>query len=133
MPKYYCEYCKSYLTHDKPSVRKSHLAGRNHIRLYCEYYERIAKQLGLWAAEENNYEVTLDYLTSNAPLPRNYAQKRQREKEQSTVRRSNTTDAEICLPPPPTLADLPPPPSVLNHTEAHTELVSVHQARQSTY
>ena len=27
MPKYYCDYCKSYLTHDTMSVRKSHLQG----------------------------------------------------------------------------------------------------------
>uniref|UniRef100_A0A0K0EER8 Matrin-type domain-containing protein n=1 Tax=Strongyloides stercoralis TaxID=6248 RepID=A0A0K0EER8_STRER len=24
MPKYYCDYCDAYLTHDSPSVRKTH-------------------------------------------------------------------------------------------------------------
>ena len=37
MPKYYCDYCDTYLTHDSPSVRKTHNGGRKHkeaVRLY---------------------------------------------------------------------------------------------------
>ena len=30
MPKYYCDYCDTYLTHDSPSVRKTHNGGRKH-------------------------------------------------------------------------------------------------------
>ncbi|CCD26750.1 Yhc1p NDAI_0I01810 [Naumovozyma dairenensis CBS 421] len=38
MARYYCEYCHSYLTHDTLSVRKSHLVGKNHIRITADYY-----------------------------------------------------------------------------------------------
>lgn len=38
MARYYCEYCHSYLTHDTLSVRKSHLIGKNHLRITADYY-----------------------------------------------------------------------------------------------
>ncbi|CAL9732895.1 U1 small nuclear ribonucleoprotein C [Monosporozyma unispora] len=38
MARYYCEYCHSYLTHDTLSVRKSHLIGKNHLRIISDYY-----------------------------------------------------------------------------------------------
>lgn len=38
MVRYYCEYCHSYLTHDTLSVRKSHLIGKNHLRVTSDYY-----------------------------------------------------------------------------------------------
>lgn len=37
MPKYFCDYCDTHLTHDSPSVRKTHNGGRKHkdnVRLY---------------------------------------------------------------------------------------------------
>ncbi|CCK70982.1 Yhc1p KNAG_0F03200 [Huiozyma naganishii CBS 8797] len=43
MARYYCEYCHSYLTHDTLSVRKSHLVGKNHLRVVADYYRN--KQL----------------------------------------------------------------------------------------
>ncbi|EGG25058.1 C2H2-type zinc finger-containing protein [Cavenderia fasciculata] len=42
MPKYYCEYCDKYLTHDSPSVRRSHIIGKVHqqaVRLYYQQFE----------------------------------------------------------------------------------------------
>ncbi|EKX33797.1 hypothetical protein GUITHDRAFT_81129 [Guillardia theta CCMP2712] len=30
MPRYYCDYCDVFLTHDSPSVRKQHNSGRKH-------------------------------------------------------------------------------------------------------
>ncbi|CCF55914.1 hypothetical protein KAFR_0A04790 [Kazachstania africana CBS 2517] len=38
MARYYCEYCHSYLTHDTLSVRKSHLIGKNHLKITADYY-----------------------------------------------------------------------------------------------
>lgn len=38
MARYYCDYCHSYLTHDTLSVRKSHLIGKNHLRITADYY-----------------------------------------------------------------------------------------------
>lgn len=67
MPKYYCDYCKSYLTHDTLSVRKSHLMGKNHIKYYCDYYEFKAKETGEWKPLELAYEVTFDKLNRGIP------------------------------------------------------------------
>ncbi|OBA23856.1 zf-U1-domain-containing protein [Metschnikowia bicuspidata var. bicuspidata NRRL YB-4993] len=131
MPKYYCDYCKSYLTHDKMSVRKSHLSGRNHIKFYCSYYEEKAKQLGIWDSSESKYQIDLEYLTSQEPSPDNFAREVVREREKSTVRRTDDMAEEVCLPPPPNLSKLaPPPPSVLRLTAEHSHLISVNMARQ---
>lgn len=43
MARYYCEYCHSYLTHDTLSVRKSHLVGKNHLRITADYYRNKAR------------------------------------------------------------------------------------------
>ncbi|KAM9931298.1 hypothetical protein OXX80_009047 [Metschnikowia pulcherrima] len=133
MPKYYCDYCKSYLTHDKMSVRKSHLSGRNHIKLYCSYYEEKAKQLGIWDANESKYNIDLAYLTSQEPSPEKFAREVVREREKSTVKRATDAAEEVCLPPPPTLSKLPPPPpSALRLTDEYTHSISVNVARQET-
>ena len=39
MPKYYCDYCDTYLTHDSPSVRKTHCSGKRHIENVKIYYK----------------------------------------------------------------------------------------------
>ncbi|XP_014679234.1 PREDICTED: U1 small nuclear ribonucleoprotein C-like [Priapulus caudatus] len=39
MPKYYCDYCDTYLTHDSPSVRKTHCSGRKHKDNVRDYYQ----------------------------------------------------------------------------------------------
>ncbi|CAR28144.1 hypothetical protein ZYGR_0N06350 [Zygosaccharomyces rouxii] len=44
MARYYCEYCHSYLTHDTLSVRKSHLIGKNHLRITADYYRNKGKK-----------------------------------------------------------------------------------------
>ncbi|KNE68739.1 hypothetical protein AMAG_13380 [Allomyces macrogynus ATCC 38327] len=41
MPKYYCDYCDIYLTHDSPSVRRSHNMGWKHIVHVKEYYSEL--------------------------------------------------------------------------------------------
>lgn len=132
MPKYYCDYCKSYLTHDTMSVRKSHLAGKNHIRLYCQYYEEKARQLGLWDLTEDQYDVDLDYLTSQAPSPESFAKQQLRETEKNQLVKREAEDQQdpYCLPPPPTLPNMPPPPpSVLRHAEEDQKSIAIHQAR----
>uniref|UniRef100_A0A915KIZ4 U1 small nuclear ribonucleoprotein C n=1 Tax=Romanomermis culicivorax TaxID=13658 RepID=A0A915KIZ4_ROMCU len=40
MPKYYCDYCDTYLTHDSPSVRKTHNGGRKHKESVRMYYQQ---------------------------------------------------------------------------------------------
>lgn len=38
--RYYCDYCDTYLTHDSPSVRKTHCGGRNHKDNVRQYYQK---------------------------------------------------------------------------------------------
>lgn len=41
MPKYYCDYCDTYLTHDSPSVRRSHNEGYKHKMAVKAYYAQF--------------------------------------------------------------------------------------------
>lgn len=100
MPKYYCDYCKSYLTHDTLSVRKSHLLGKNHIRYYCNYYEQKAKESGIWDPVDSPYEVNLDYIQNGAPGT------------------SYSKPQKFMLPPPPSLGGFPaPPPQAVDYSK----------------
>lgn len=38
MPRYYCDYCDTFLTHDSPAVRKQHNAGYKHKANVRNYY-----------------------------------------------------------------------------------------------
>uniref|UniRef100_A0AC34QCW2 U1 small nuclear ribonucleoprotein C n=1 Tax=Panagrolaimus sp. JU765 TaxID=591449 RepID=A0AC34QCW2_9BILA len=44
MPKYYCDYCDTFLTHDSPSVRKTHNGGRKHKENVRMYYQTWMEQ-----------------------------------------------------------------------------------------
>ncbi|KAK1771049.1 U1 small nuclear ribonucleoprotein C-like protein [Phialemonium atrogriseum] len=44
MPKFFCDYCDVYLTHDSMSVRKAHNTGRNHLRNVIDYYQQIGHE-----------------------------------------------------------------------------------------
>ncbi|KAI4314019.1 hypothetical protein L6164_026962 [Bauhinia variegata] len=44
MPRYYCDYCDTYLTHDSPSVRKQHNAGYKHKGNVRQYYQQFEEQ-----------------------------------------------------------------------------------------
>lgn len=44
MPRFFCEYCDVYLTHDSMSVRKAHNSGRNHLRNVIDYYQQIGHE-----------------------------------------------------------------------------------------
>lgn len=126
MPKYYCDYCKSYLTHDTMSVRKSHLMGKNHIRYYCNYYEMKAKETGIWARPDKTF--LLSYVSYNTNEPGSDARveallesiKRDQELEKSAIG-AGISDEQVQIaddfaipPPPPTIDGFPkPPPSVL--------------------
>uniref|UniRef100_A0A1I8IEV0 U1 small nuclear ribonucleoprotein C n=2 Tax=Macrostomum lignano TaxID=282301 RepID=A0A1I8IEV0_9PLAT len=40
MPKFYCDYCDTFLTHDSRSVRKTHCSGRHHRDAVRMYYQK---------------------------------------------------------------------------------------------
>ncbi|MCO5597392.1 hypothetical protein L7F22_051468 [Adiantum nelumboides] len=44
MPRYYCDYCDTYLTHDSPSVRKQHNQGYKHKANVRSYYQQFEEQ-----------------------------------------------------------------------------------------
>ncbi|CAM6094078.1 unnamed protein product [Calypogeia fissa] len=44
MPRYYCDYCDTYLTHDSPSVRTQHNAGYKHKANVRAYYQQFEEQ-----------------------------------------------------------------------------------------
>mmetsp|Transcript_962 Transcript_962/g.1096 ORF Transcript_962/g.1096 Transcript_962/m.1096 type:complete len:88 (+) Transcript_962:36-299(+) len=41
MPKYYCDYCDIWLTHDSPSVRKNHNDGWKHKFCVRSFYSLL--------------------------------------------------------------------------------------------
>eukprot|EP00026_Physarum_polycephalum_P017290 Phypoly_transcript_18466.p2 GENE.Phypoly_transcript_18466~~Phypoly_transcript_18466.p2 ORF type:complete len:158 (+),score=25.59 Phypoly_transcript_18466:123-596(+) len=43
MPKYYCDYCDVYLTHDSASVRKTHNTGWKHKMAVRQFYQQFAE------------------------------------------------------------------------------------------
>uniref|UniRef100_A0A915E8N8 Matrin-type domain-containing protein n=1 Tax=Ditylenchus dipsaci TaxID=166011 RepID=A0A915E8N8_9BILA len=44
MPKYYCDYCDTFLTHDSPSVRKTHNGGRKHRENVRMFYQAVMEK-----------------------------------------------------------------------------------------
>ncbi|KAJ9527709.1 hypothetical protein QJQ45_025986 [Haematococcus lacustris] len=47
MPRYYCDYCDTYLTHDSPAVRKQHNSGYKHkanVRNYYCIFDEVMEQ-----------------------------------------------------------------------------------------
>ena len=55
MPKFFCDYCDVYLTHDSMSVRKAHNSGRNHLRNVVEYYQRMYSPMRIRAKTSHRY------------------------------------------------------------------------------
>ena len=41
MPKYYCDYCDIFLTHDSNSVRRAHNDGWKHKSAVKQYYSQF--------------------------------------------------------------------------------------------
>jgi len=65
MPKFFCDYCDVYLTHDSMSVRKSHNTGRNHLRNVTEYYQQIGHE----KAQSVIDSITSSYAAEGQPNP----------------------------------------------------------------
>jgi U1 small nuclear ribonucleoprotein C len=67
MPKYYCDYCDIYLTHDSPHVRKSHNDGWKHKAAVRAYYEQFQEEMGsnLISNKVKDYEARMSKLKSN--------------------------------------------------------------------
>lgn len=149
MPKYYCDYCKSYLTHDTMSVRKSHLQGRNHIKFYCDYYEAKAKETNIWNPLSIPYEMTLEKLNRYSDGEKSSGSNEDNmdiDRKENSLDHNSRNDAHhgddgngngngndgddedddemIFLPPPPNLPGLPlPPPAVYNNQKEYQKAI----------
>eukprot|EP01117_Protostelium_nocturnum_P013024 TRINITY_DN4831_c0_g1_i4.p1 TRINITY_DN4831_c0_g1~~TRINITY_DN4831_c0_g1_i4.p1 ORF type:complete len:154 (-),score=47.11 TRINITY_DN4831_c0_g1_i4:724-1185(-) len=51
MPPYYCDYCDIFLTHDSPSVRKSHNEGWKHRSAVRTYFQQFEEEFHLQQAD----------------------------------------------------------------------------------
>jgi len=82
MPRYYCDYCDTYLTHDSPSVRKQHNAGYKHkanVRIYYQQFEeqqtqslidqRVKEHLGQTAAFQQVGAMFNQHMLARPRLP----------------------------------------------------------------
>ncbi|EPY54315.1 U1 snRNP-associated protein Usp103 [Schizosaccharomyces cryophilus OY26] len=72
MPKYLCDYCQVWLTHDSQSVRKAHNAGRAHLQNVQDYYTRVAQEEAQKRLEEDSSRGGLKE-SSSLQLPLAYA------------------------------------------------------------
>ncbi|CAA0834791.1 U1 small nuclear ribonucleoprotein C [Striga hermonthica] len=72
MPRYYCDYCDTYLTHDSPSVRKQHNSGYKHkanIRAYYQKFEEQQTQLLLEQRIKEHQQIGAAYNQHLAAFP----------------------------------------------------------------
>ncbi|EPX74322.1 U1 snRNP-associated protein Usp103 [Schizosaccharomyces octosporus yFS286] len=73
MPKYLCDYCQVWLTHDSQSVRKAHNAGRAHLQNVQDYYTKVAQEEAQKRLEEDPSLGNLNKESSLLQLPLAYA------------------------------------------------------------
>ncbi|WBW70806.1 U1 snRNP-associated protein Usp103 [Schizosaccharomyces osmophilus] len=73
MPKYLCDYCQVWLTHDSQSVRKAHNAGRAHLQNVQDYYTRVAQEEAQKRLEEDPSLGSFNKESSSLQLPLAYA------------------------------------------------------------
>ncbi|KAI8138756.1 U1 zinc finger-domain-containing protein [Fennellomyces sp. T-0311] len=108
MPKYYCEYCDIFLTHDSSSVRKAHNAGKNHIANVRNYYAEIGQD----KAQAIIDEITKAYENSAAVLPPQYSGYPQGPPMGAPYGGppSHFMGGRPPMPPPPHMMGRPPPP-----------------------
>ncbi|OXU17015.1 hypothetical protein TSAR_005282 [Trichomalopsis sarcophagae] len=74
MPKYYCEYCDTYLANDSPTVRDTHRQGRKHKDNVTYYYqkwleEKTQKMIDEVTAAFKAAKIVSDKNTTSSPLP----------------------------------------------------------------
>uniref|UniRef100_A0A8C0AQ22 Small nuclear ribonucleoprotein polypeptide C n=1 Tax=Buteo japonicus TaxID=224669 RepID=A0A8C0AQ22_9AVES len=69
--RFYCDYCDTYLTHDSPSVRKTHCSGRKHKENVKDYYQKWMEEQAQSLIDKTskaNPSVTLDCSPVTSPV-----------------------------------------------------------------
>ncbi|KFM61136.1 U1 small nuclear ribonucleoprotein C, partial [Stegodyphus mimosarum] len=94
MPKYYCDYCDTYLTHDSPSVRKTHCNGRKHKDNVKFYYQK-------WVEEQAQNLIDLTTAAFKAG-----------KFQSGQFSANNAKPSGVMIPPPPNLQAGPARPAV---------------------
>lgn len=69
MPKYYCDYCDTYLTHDSPSVRKTHCTGRKHKDNVKFYYQKWMEEQAQHLIDATTAAFKAGKITNNPFAP----------------------------------------------------------------
>lgn len=73
MPKFYCDYCDIFLTHDAKRVRKDHNAGWKHAAQVKAHFMGTLKFLILALSQEKLssiiHEIVKDYERRNELVP----------------------------------------------------------------
>ncbi|KAF7918287.1 uncharacterized protein EAE98_009899 [Botrytis deweyae] len=73
MPKFFCDYCDVYLTHDSMSVRKAHNSGRNHLRNVVDYYQQIGHEKAQSVIDSITSSYAAEGQSSSNPMLHNPA------------------------------------------------------------
>jgi len=68
MPKYYCDYCDTYLTHDSPSVRKTHNGGRKHKENVRIYYTKWMEDQAQSLIDQTTAQMKLNQPPSHSQV-----------------------------------------------------------------
>ncbi|XP_069771312.1 U1 small nuclear ribonucleoprotein C-like [Narcine bancroftii] len=69
MPKYRCDYCDTYLTHDSPSVRKMHCEGRKHKENVKVYYQKWMEEQDQNLTDKTTASFCQGKIPPTAPFP----------------------------------------------------------------
>lgn len=56
MPRFYCDYCDAYLTHDSPYGRMQHNRGWKHRESFKAYYQKLYPE---WLAESQQKHLEM--------------------------------------------------------------------------
>jgi hypothetical protein len=120
MPKFYCDFCDVFLTHDTLNVRRSHNAGWKHKANVRAYYAQFLEQsnpintmLGQRAPNFSNSNFTGGFpmsTTISQPVM-NYNQPNQQQQVFMFNQPTMTMPSFSSLPPLPNLSNLPPLPN----------------------
>ncbi|XP_043573581.1 U1 small nuclear ribonucleoprotein C [Chiloscyllium plagiosum] len=98
MPKYYCDYCDTYLTHDSPSVRKTHCEGRKHKENVKDYYQKWMEEQAQSLIDKTTAAFRQGKIPPTAPFPAP----------------AGPPPGGAAIPPPPGNVGVPPPrPAIL--------------------
>ncbi|KAF2076484.1 hypothetical protein CYY_002224 [Polysphondylium violaceum] len=68
MAKYYCDYCDKFLTHDSPSVRKSHTSGKLHKLAVQRYYQQFEDEFTQSLIDERLKELAKQKMSGSMPM-----------------------------------------------------------------